>query len=124
MVCLLYTSKLIIFDEPTSSLSEKEVDMLFAIIRELKRQGISIIYITHKMKEIFQICDSVSILRDGQMVGTARAADITMEEIVNNMVGREISTYYPPKSQSTGGELLKVENLRLTPGSVSYTHLR
>lgn len=110
-------AKLIIFDEPTSSLSEKEVDMLFAIIRELKRQGISIIYITHKMKEIFQICDSVSILRDGQMVGTARAADITMEEIVNNMVGREISTYYPPKSQSTGGELLKVENLRLTPGS-------
>lgn len=106
-------AKLIIFDEPTSSLSENEVEMLFKIIGQLKERQISIIYITHKMSEIEQICDSVSILRDGHMVGTYRVGEITMEEIVNNMVGREISSYYPEKSSSIGEELMRVENLKL-----------
>ena len=111
-------AKLIIFDEPTSSLSEGEVEMLFRIIRELKARQISIIYITHKMNEIFQICDSVSVLRDGHMIATFRKEETTMEQIVNNMVGREISSYYPDKSSGVGEELLRVENLKLTVNSI------
>lgn len=99
-------ARLIIFDEPTSSLSEKEVELLFAIIRTLKAQGISIIYITHKMSEIYQICDSVSVLRDGCLIRTDKREDITMTEIVNSMVGREISTYYPPKAETIGDVML------------------
>lgn len=111
-------AKMIIFDEPTSSLSEGEVDMLFKIIRELKARGIGIIYITHKMSEIFQICDSVSVLRDGHMIATFQKDQVTMEQIVNNMVGREISSYYPDKSSGVDGELMRVENLKLTGRSV------
>ena len=111
-------AKLIIFDEPTSSLSEGEVEMLFKIINELKSRGISIIYITHKMSEIFQICDSVSVLRDGHMIATFEKNQVTMEQIVNNMVGREISAYYPDKSSGIDGELMRVENLRMTNKSI------
>ena len=111
-------AKLIIFDEPTSSLSEGEVEMLFRIIRELKSRKISVIYITHKMNEIFQICDSVSVLRDGHMIATFNKEDTSMEEIVNHMVGREISTYYPDKSSGIGRELMRVEDLKLTVHSV------
>lgn len=111
-------AKLIIFDEPTSSLSEGEVEMLFKIIRQLKERNISIIYITHKMNEIFQICDSVSVLRDGHMIATFQKEQVTMEEIVNNMVGREISAYYPDKSSGIDGELMRVENLKLTSQSI------
>ncbi|MCB7318554.1 sugar ABC transporter ATP-binding protein [Lacrimispora sp. 210928-DFI.3.58] len=119
-------AKIIIFDEPTSSLSENEVDMLFKIIAQLKAQQISIIYITHKMSEIFQICDSVSILRDGHMITTFQSKDVTMEEIVNNMVGREISAYYPEKSSGVEGELLRVSDLKLGSRSkpISFTLYR
>lgn len=110
-------ARLIIFDEPTSSLSEKEVELLFAIIRTLKAQGISIIYITHKMSEIYQICDSVSVLRDGCLIRTDKREDITMTEIVNSMVGREISTYYPPKAETIGDVMLSARDLQLTPQS-------
>ena len=109
-------AKLIIFDEPTSSLSEKEVDMLFSIIRTLKSQDISVIYITHKMSEIYQICDSISVLRDGRLIRTDRREDVTMADIVNNMVGREISTYYPPKAEQIGDVVLQVKDMCLEPG--------
>lgn len=106
-------ASLIIFDEPTSSLSEKEVEMLFEIIRALKARDISVIYITHKMSEIYQICDSVSILRDGCLIRTEKKEDIIMEEVVNSMVGREISAYYPPKADGIGPALLSVKDLQL-----------
>lgn len=106
-------AKLIIFDEPTSSLSEKEVDMLFDIIRMLKSEGISIIYITHKMNEIYQICDTISVMRDGHLIRTDKKEDITMEQIVNSMVGREVSSYYPEKAVNIGEPIMEVADLRL-----------
>lgn len=85
-----YDSKLIIMDEPTSAISEKEVKHLFKIVRSLREEGVSIIYITHKMDEISEITDEVTVLRDGQYVGTKPSSDITKDELITMMVGREL----------------------------------
>jgi len=89
--------RILIFDEPTAALTEAETRLLFNIIRELKSQGISIIYISHRMAEIFSLCDRVTILRDGCFVATRTIADITADDIMRLMVGREISSLYPAK---------------------------
>ncbi|MBN9020568.1 MAG: sugar ABC transporter ATP-binding protein, partial [Rhizobiales bacterium] len=89
--------RILILDEPTAALTEREARVLFAIMRKLAAQGISIIYISHRMVEIFDNCDRVSIFRDGKRVATAEVATITPDYIVNNMVGRVIGTLYPPK---------------------------
>lgn len=89
--------RILIFDEPTAALTEAETRILFGIIRELKAQGISIIYISHRMAEIFSLCDRVTVLRDGCFVSTENIADITADDIVRLMVGREITQLYPAK---------------------------
>lgn len=89
--------KVLILDEPTAALSEAEANALFKIIKKLKKQGISIIYISHRMAEIFGECDRVTILRDGSCMGTYEVADVDERMIVNKMVGREIENIYPPK---------------------------
>jgi len=89
--------KILILDEPTAALTESETDALFTIMQELKKQGISIIYISHRMAEVFSQCDRVSILRDGCYVGTYNVADTCPEEVVSKMVGRDIGDLYPPK---------------------------
>lgn len=114
-----YNSKIIVFDEPTSSLTEKEVDHLFEIIRKLKSKGCGIIYISHKMEEILNISDQVTIMRDGTWIATEDSKDLTMEKIIKLMVGRELTTRFPPKNNVTGDIILKVENL-----SSSYTILK
>jgi ribose transport system ATP-binding protein len=81
----------LIFDEPTAALTESEAQALFGIIRELKARGISIIYISHRMAEIFSLCDRVTVLRDGRHVSTDRIADVTPDYVVRRMVGREIT---------------------------------
>jgi ribose transport system ATP-binding protein len=99
--------KVIMFDEPTSSLTDDETDSLFAIISTLKRQGISVIYISHRMPEIFKISDRISVLRDGCLIDTKMTAETSSREIISKMVGREVGALYPPKSASIGGEICR-----------------
>lgn len=106
-----YNARVIIMDEPTSSLTENEVAHLFKIIRDLKSKGVSIIYISHKMEEILEISDEVSIMRDGRHVGTYASKDLTMDVIITKMVGRDLTHRFPPRSNVPGEVVLKVENL-------------
>lgn len=106
-----YNAKIVIMDEPTSSLSEKEVEHLFKIIQKLKDRGCGIIYISHKMDEIFKICDEITILRDGKWVNTVAIKDTTMEQIVSMMVGRELTQRFPEKTNTPKETVLVVEHL-------------
>ncbi len=107
-----YGAKVIIMDEPTSSLAETEVALLFKIIRKLTSQGIAIIYISHKMDEILQISDEVTIMRDGQLVGCWPASELTQQLIVSRMVGREMNNQFPPKEHTPQQEvMLEVSHL-------------
>lgn len=106
-----YDSKIIVFDEPTSSLTETEVEHLFNIINMLRDRGCGIIYISHKMEEILRISDEVTVMRDGKYIATKSAKDITMDEIIRLMVGRELTNRYPEKAHEIGEEWLKVEGL-------------
>lgn len=106
-----YNSKIIIMDEPTSSLTENEVEHLFKIIRNLKASGVAIIYISHKIEEILQIADEVSIMRDGKHVGTWRSNELTTDLIINRMVGRELTNRFPPKDNVPGDVLMSVRDL-------------
>lgn len=106
-----FDSKIIVFDEPTSSLTETEVEHLFNIINMLRDRGCGIIYISHKMEEILRISDEVTVMRDGKHIATKSAKDITMDEIIRLMVGRELTNRYPEKEHEIGEEWLKVEGL-------------
>ena len=100
---------LLIFDEPTSSLSEAETAKVFRTVRELRERGIAIIYITHKLAELMDVADHITILRDGESVHTGRMADMTVDEIVRHMVGRSISAFFSRKKYPPGEERLKVD---------------
>ncbi|MFZ7306056.1 galactose/methyl galactoside ABC transporter ATP-binding protein MglA [Avibacterium avium] len=106
-----YNAKIVIMDEPTSSLSEKEVEHLFRIIEKLKERGCGIIYISHKMDEIFKICDEITILRDGKWINTVPVKGSTMDEIVAMMVGRELTQRFPEKTNQPQEVILEVEHL-------------
>lgn len=106
-----YNAKVIVFDEPTSSLTEEEVEHLFKIINMLRSQGCGIIYISHKMAEILRISDEVTIMRDGKWVATKDASELTTDEIIKLMVGRELTNIYPPKTNKAGDVLLEVDDL-------------
>ena len=106
-----YNSKILVLDEPTSSLATNEVEHLFRIIEMLKKDGVGIIYISHKMDEILRISDDVTVMRDGKWIATNRAKDLTMETIIKQMVGRELSNRFPPKSNEIGDTVLEVKNL-------------
>lgn len=107
---LATNSQVIIMDEPTSSLSNKEVDDLFSTIRELKNKGVSIIYISHKMEEIFEIGDRVTILRDGQFVACKEIKDTNAPELIQMMIGRTLEDKYPKQEIAAGEELIRVCN--------------
>jgi len=106
-----FNSKVIIMDEPTSSLTEREVEHLFQIIRDLKKRNVAIIYISHKIEEILKIADEVTIMRDGKKVGTWISSELTNDLIINRMVGRELTNRFPPKDNVPGEVLMKVEGL-------------
>ena len=106
-----YNSKIVIMDEPTSSLTKAEVDHLFQIIRRLKSEGVAIIYISHKMDEIFEICDEVSVFRDGKYVATSNLSEITMDQLIAQMVGREITDMFPKVECPIGEVVLKVDKI-------------
>ena len=109
-----YNSKIIVMDEPTSSLTEKEVNHLFKIINTLRDKGVGIIYISHKMEEILQISDDVTIMRDGKWIATKSAKELTIEEIIKLMVGRDLTNRFPEKSNVPGEVILEVKNLTAT----------
>ena len=106
-----YNSKIIVFDEPTSSLTEEEVEHLFKIINMLRDRGVGIIYISHKMAEIKRISDEITVMRDGTWVATRPAAELEMAQIIKLMVGRELTNQFPPKTNKPGEVYLKVEGL-------------
>lgn len=106
-----YDARIVIMDEPTSSLTEKEVSHLFKIINKLKEKGCGIVYISHKMEEIFQLCDEITILRDGQWVATRSLEGMTMDQIIGLMVGRELTQRFPEKSNQPQEVILEVDCL-------------
>ncbi len=108
-----YDSDVLIMDEPTSALTEREVTHLFQIIRTLKAQGTGIIYITHKMSEPFEIADEVSVFRDGKFVGEHAATDVTRDDIIKMMVGREVTQMFPKLTVPIGDVVVSVKNLSL-----------
>ena len=106
-----YKSKVIVMDEPTSSLTEKEVDHLFKIIKKLKESGVGIIYISHKMEEIKMISDEITILRDGKWISTNDVSKISTEQIISMMVGRDLTERFPKKDNTAKEMMLEVKNL-------------
>ncbi|MBA4098446.1 MAG: D-xylose ABC transporter ATP-binding protein [Rhodospirillum sp.] len=108
-----YESDVLIMDEPTSALTEREVSHLFEIIRDLRAQGKGIVYITHKMNELFEIADEFSVFRDGRYIGTHPARDVTRDDIIRMMVGREITQMFPKEVVPIGDVRMAVRNLTL-----------
>lgn len=105
---------ILVLDEPTSALTETETEYLFRVIRDLQARGVTMIYISHKLDEIFEICDRVTVLRDGETVGSYPKADLNKDKLVSLMVGRDLTNLYPPRTPKIGGELLRVSNLSVT----------
>ena len=123
-------ARLLILDEPTSALSEAEVRHLFDVIAALKAEGVTLIYISHKLDEVFDIADRVSVLRDGEYIGIVAAADTNQRELIRMMVGRPLSDLFPHAEATLGDEVLRVEDLTLAAfkqtgtravGPVSFT---
>lgn len=106
-----FNSKIIVMDEPTSSLTEKEVDFLFKTIRNLKEQGVGVVYISHRMNELFEITDRITVMRDGTYIGTVVSKDTTIDHLISMMVGRELTNYYVRDFSTTGDSVLQVSNL-------------
>ena len=104
-------AKVVIFDEPTSSLSDNEVEALFRIMNDLRDKGVAMVYISHKMDEIKRIADDITIMRDGTYVGTWPAAELTTDQIIAKMVGRELTNVYPAKENTPGEVIMEVKNL-------------
>jgi len=109
-------ARILVFDEPTSSLAEPDAENLFALIERLKSRGVTMIYVSHRMPEVFRLCDRITVLRDGKHVGTFDRAEATPDSIVKHMIGRSIAAYFPHHLEKTPGEaLLSVTNLS-SPG--------
>ncbi|TDQ59665.1 ribose ABC transporter ATP-binding protein [Mesocricetibacter intestinalis] len=108
---LSFDAKVIIMDEPTDALTDTETAALFKIIRELKAQNCGIVYISHRLKEIFEICDDVTVLRDGQFIGERQVSEINEDQLIEMMVGRCLEEQYPHLEQAPGELLLEVENV-------------
>ena len=104
--------KVLILDEPTSSLTEKETEMLFDTINQLKADGIAIFYISHRMEEIFKVCDSLTVMRDGEKVKRVMIDEVETDDIIRMMVGRELTDMYPPKTEKIGETVLQVKNYK------------
>jgi ribose transport system ATP-binding protein len=104
-------TRILIMDEPSAVLSEKDLEKLYEVVRSLQAQGIGIVYITHRMKEIFLLADEVTVLKDGRYVATRNISEVTMDELVKLMIGRELKDVYPKRTPTPGEVLLEVNNL-------------
>lgn len=108
---LMVDAKVIIMDEPTAALTQSETEVLFEVIHSLRKKGVSMVYISHRMEEIFELCDRISVLRDGTYIGTKKIPETNMDEIVKMMIGREIGERYPKRNCKLGEEVFRVEGL-------------
>jgi len=108
---LMTKAKVIIMDEPTAALTEREIEKLFEVIRSLKKEGVSIVYISHRMEEIFTVCDRITVMRDGKSVDTKPIPDTNFDEVVRKMVGRELTERYPARHPVPGDVVLEVKNI-------------
>ena len=113
---LMVDAKVLIMDEPTAALTQSETEVLFKVVNSLRQKGVSIVYISHRMEEIFELCDRITILRDGTYIDTKRIADIDMTDIVKMMIGREIGERYPVRNSKIGYVAFEVKNLNC-PGA-------
>ncbi|WKK93391.1 ATP-binding cassette domain-containing protein [Clostridioides difficile] len=105
-------TKVLIMDEPTSSISKKETEILFRLINDLKESGVSIIYISHRMEELFEICDRITIMRDGKTISTLNTKDVSSEEeLVNLMIDRKLDQFFPKRKVEIKEEIMRVESL-------------
>lgn len=104
-------AEILVMDEPTSSLTNQEIEILFKLIERLKKQDIAIVYISHRLEEVFEICDRVTVLRDGEFVGEVKTIETDEDELINMMVGRTIEDRFPEMNFNPGEEILKIENL-------------
>jgi ribose transport system ATP-binding protein len=98
---LSFDAKVISMDEPTAALADNEVELLYGIIERLKERGVAILYVSHRLKEIFDLCDTITVLKDGALVSSGAAGDLTTDELVRRMVGRSISAYFPDRREGT-----------------------
>lgn len=119
---LALNARILIMDEPTSALSNPEVEKLFLVIADLKRRGTTIIYITHRMEEIYRIGDRITVLRDGRWIGTAPASDLQEAELIRWMIGRELEARFPVRKQVPGAERLRVENFSVMRAGSAAGH--
>jgi ribose transport system ATP-binding protein len=106
-----YQAKVVIMDEPTSSLTQQEISILFSIIRRLKEQNVSVIYISHRLEEVFTICDRVTVLRDGNIIGTMEVKETGRNQLISMMIGRELTQKYPERNVTIGDICLKVDGI-------------
>lgn len=118
-----YNSKILVLDEPTAALTNKEIDQLFEIIRNLQTKGVGMVYISHRMEELGKICERVSVIRDGQYIGTRKISDISLDELVNMIAGRTLENKYPKYIRKIGGVLLEAKNIR-RGSKVNVEHLK
>lgn len=116
-------ARIVIMDEPTASLTQKETHLLFAVVRELRKNGVGIIYISHRLEEIFQLADRVTVLRDGESVGTNQVDQINESALIKLMVGREVTTIYPPSENAPGEAVFSLKNLCCAAGGVKNVSL-
>lgn len=98
-------------DEPTAALTDREIQTLFTVIRSLKKAGVSIVYISHRMEEIFTICDTITVMRDGRTVDTTPIPETNFDDVVKKMVGRELTDRFPARNPKPGETMLEVRNL-------------
>ncbi|TFB12943.1 sugar ABC transporter ATP-binding protein [Filobacillus milosensis] len=108
---LSLNAEVIVMDEPTAALTDREIERLFNVVEKLREQGVGIVYISHRMEEIFKICDRISVLRDGEYIGTREVENVEYDEIISMLVGRELGTLFPERDTKVGQVRLKVENL-------------
>lgn len=118
MRAVVQNPRIIVLDEPTSSLTDNEVEILFGLMRELREQGVAILFITHKLDEVFRMADRVTVIRDAQVISTDDIADVTQDLLVERMVGRKVENQYPKVKAEIGEELLRVEHLSVPSPSV------
>lgn len=108
---LMVDARVLIMDEPTAALTERETESLFKVMKSLREKGVSIVYISHRMEEIFELCDRITILRDGSYIGTEKISEIDMDGVVRMMIGREIGERFPKRDVKIGDVVLRVEGL-------------
>lgn len=108
-------AKVLVLDEPTAVLTKKEIDKLFEIIAELKAKGVCIVYVSHRIEEIFRICDRITVLKDGKRVDTVNVGDVNQEQLVRMMIGREMKDFFPPRQAEIGEVIFQVNHLNYGP---------